>query len=257
MTNSRPTVVPGAEPLRLDGGPVGVLLIHGFTGSPASMVPWARDLADRGHSVSVPRLPGHGTTWQDMNTTGWQGWYAEVDRALTELKSRCDTVVVAGLSMGGCLTLRLAQQRPADVAAVVLVNPAIALNNKALFLLPVLKYLVPSLPGVGNDIKKPDTNEISYDKVPLKALASQVKMWKDVRANLDKVTQPLLFFKSDDDHVVDPTSRDLIMTGVSSQTVELIALHDSFHVATIDNDAPLIFSTSAEFLVQHVGTARD
>lgn len=257
MTDNHPPVVPGAEPLTLDGGRVGVLLIHGFTGSPASMIPWARDLAERGHRVSVPRLPGHGTSWQDLNRTGWQDWYAEVDQALTALRAHCDAVAVAGLSMGGCLALRLAQQRPDDVAALILVNPAIALRNKALVLLPVLKRLLPSLPGIGNDIKKPGTDELGYDRTPLRALASQLVLWKSVRADLDRVTQPLLYFKSDTDHVVDPWSRELIMAGVSSPTAELVALHDSYHVATIDNDAPLIYSTTAEFIDKHVGVGRD
>ncbi len=256
MTTNSPPLAPGADPFASDGGPIGVLLSHGFTGSPASMVTWGKDLAARGYTVSVPRLPGHGTTWKDMNTTGWEDWYGELDRALTELHTKCDQVVVAGLSMGGCLALALAERRPQDVAAVVMVNPAIALDNKALFFLPVLKRLVPSLPGVGNDIKKADVDEYAYDKVPLKALASQVKMWKDVRTNLAKVTQPVLLFRSDEDHLVDKSSMELILPGVSSETVDFVALHDSYHVATIDNDAPLIFDTTADFIAKHVGAAR-
>lgn len=256
MTTNPAKLAPGADPLTVDGGRIGVLLSHGFTGSPASMVPWGRDLAGRGYTVSVPRLPGHGTTWKDMNKTGWEDWYGEVDRALTELRAKCDKVVVAGLSMGGCLALRLAQQRPADVDALVLVNPAVNLDNKTLAILPALKLIVPALPGIGNDIKKPGMDEKGYDKTPLRALASQLKMWKDVRENLPKVTQPLLFFRSDDDHVVDATSMDIILNGVSSETADFVALHDSFHVATIDNDAQLIFDTSADFIAAHVGAAR-
>ena len=257
MTTNPAKLTPGAEPVTIDGGRIGVLLSHGFTGSPASMAPWGHDLAERGYTVRVPLLPGHGTSWKDMIKTGWQDWYGEVDRALTELHVSCDKVVVAGLSMGGCLALRLAEQRPGDVDALVLVNPAVSLDNKALAVLPALKLILPSLPGIGNDIKKPGMDEIGYDKTPLRALASQLKMWKDVRTNLAKVTQPLLFFRSDDDHVVDAGSMDLIRNGVSSATADFVALHDSFHVATLDNDAQLIFDTSAEFIAKHVGTARD
>jgi len=256
MTTNPVKLAQGAESLTIDGGPVGVLLSHGFTGSPASMIPWARDLADRGYTVSVPRLPGHGTTWKDMNTTGWEDWYGEVDLALTDLKSRCDQVIVAGLSMGGCLALRLAEQRPDDVDALILVNPAVNLANKALAIIPALKYLLPSLPGIGNDIKKPGMDEVGYDKTPLRALASQLKMWKEVKADIAKVTQPVLLFRSDEDHVVDATSMDIILNGVSSETADFVALHDSFHVATIDNDAELIFDTSAEFIAANVGAAR-
>lgn len=257
MPTNSPQPVAGTEPLAVDGGPIGVLLIHGFTGSPASMRPWGQDLAERGYTVRVPRLPGHGTTWQDMNTTGWQDWYREVDAALTELRTHCDTVVVAGLSMGGCLSLRLAEQRPTDVDVVVLVNPAVALKNAALPFLPVLKRLMPSLPGIGNDIKKAGADEIGYDKTPLRALASQITMWKDVRTNLAKVGQPLLFFRSDEDHVVDIGSKDIILAGVSSTAKEFVALHDSYHVATIDNDAQLIFDMTADFISRQLGLASD
>lgn len=248
------TVVPGAEPFRADGDRTGILLSHGFTGSPASMTPWARQLAGLGHTVRVPRLPGHGTTWQEMNRTRWTDWYAELDTALTELRSRCDHVIVAGLSMGGCLALRLAQQRPADVDALVLVNPAVSLDRFDLRLVPALQWIVPSMPGIGNDIKKSGQDEIGYDRTPLKALASQLTMWKDVRANLPKVTQPILLFRSNDDHVVDATSAPLILDGVSSTVKELVPLADSFHVATLDHDAPLIFERTESFIAEHVGS---
>ena len=189
------TVVPGAEPFSHDGSPVGVLLSHGFTGSPASMTPWAQYLADRGHTVRVPRLPGHGTTWQDMNRTRWDDWYATIDDALTELKGRCERVAVCGLSMGGSLGMRLAENRPDDVAALVLVNPVIGVKNWQLKLVPALKWVVPAMPGIGNDIKKPGGDEVGYDKTPLKALASQLQGWREIRADLGKITAPLLVFR--------------------------------------------------------------
>lgn len=251
MSSSPVSIVPGAEPFAADGGPVGVLLIHGFTGSPASMTPWGRDLAERGHTVRVPRLPGHGTSWQDMNTTRWHDWYAEVDAALTDLRSRCDRVAVGGLSMGGCLALKLAEVRPADVDALVLVNPAVNLRRLDLRLVPALQHLLPSMPGIGNDINKDGADEIGYDRTPLKALASQLKMWKLVRADLGSVRCPLLYFRSVDDHVVDDSSQQIITSGVASQVSDFVELADSFHVATLDHDAPLIFARSAAFIATH------
>jgi len=251
MNSSTNVVKSGAEPFSAEGGPVGVLLSHGFTGSPASMVPWGRDLASRGYTVRVPRLPGHGTTWQEMNTTRWADWYGELDAALTDLKSRCETVAVGGLSMGGCLALKLAQDRPDDVDSLVLVNPAINLRRFDVKLVPVLQHLLPSMPGIGNDIKKPGEDEVGYDKTPLKALASQLQMWKQVRADLAKVSAPVLMFRSDEDHVVDDSSKQLILDGVSSDVTEFIPLTDSYHVATIDNDAPMIFEQSASFIQAH------
>ncbi len=258
MTSTTPpALVPGAEPFAADDGRTGVLLSHGFTGSPASMTPWGRQLAALGHTVRAPRLPGHGTTWKDMNTKRWPDWYGEVDAALTELRATCDQVIVAGLSMGGCLALRLAETRPADIDAIVLVNPAINLSRFDLKLLPVLKWLVPSMPGIGNDIKLAGQDEVGYDRTPLKALASQLQMWKATRADLGKITQPLLIFQSAEDHVLDATSIDLIRAGVSSAVTELVALPESYHVATIDNDAQLIFDRTAAFITEHVGSGDD
>ena len=249
------TVVPGAEPFSHDGGPVGVLLSHGFTGSPASMTPWGRDLADRGYTVRVPRLPGHGTTWQDMNRTRWDDWLTTIDDALNDLKGRCERVAVCGLSMGGALAMRLAEVRPDDVDALVVVNPVIGVKNWQLKLVPALKWVVPAMPGIGNDIKKPDGDEIGYDKTPLKALASQLRGWREVRADLGRITAPLLVFRSTDDHVVDATSLPLIKAGVSSAVTEYVTLENSFHVATLDHDAPLIFERSAAFIAEHVRVA--
>ncbi len=70
------SVRPGAEPYAHDGDDIGVLLVHGFTGNPSSMLPWARTLSAAGHTVRLPRLPGHGTTWRDMGRTRWPDWYA-------------------------------------------------------------------------------------------------------------------------------------------------------------------------------------
>src|SRR3954451_8659309 len=116
---------PEAEPFSHDGGPVGAVLCHGLTGIPGSMRPWAEGLAGAGLTVRVPRLPGHGTRWQDANKVTWQDWYDELERAFDDVRSRCEQIFVLGLSMGGTLALRLAQQRGADVTGVVVVNPAL------------------------------------------------------------------------------------------------------------------------------------
>lgn len=247
------TMHPLARPMSVDRGDVGVVLSHGFTGSPASMLPWADYLVERGYSVRVPRLPGHGTTWRELNRTRWPDWYAEAERAFLDLRERCRQVVVAGLSMGGCLALRLAEQYPADVAAIVLVNPAVNLERRDLLAVPLLRHLVPSVAGIGNDVRKAGVEESGYDRTPLHALHSQLQMWKQVRADLATVTQPLLLLRSVVDHVVDASGAPLILGGVSSTTKREVLLHNSYHVATLDHDMDLIFAESADFIAEHTG----
>ena len=241
-------VLAGAEPFRHSGGPVGVLLCHGFTGSPQSMRPWGEYLAAAGYSVELPLLPGHGTTWQDMNRTTWQEWYAAVDEALTRLRGHCSTTFVAGLSMGGCLALRLALERPADVAGLVLVNPAVRFEDRRLRLLPVLRRVTPSVAGIGSDIAKPGSVELAYTRTPLHALASNLAMCADVVPRLPNVTQPLLLLRSAVDHVVPASSSALILRTVSSSDATEIVLPDSYHVATLDHDADRIVKESLAFI---------
>jgi carboxylesterase len=238
----------GAEPFSYDGGDVGVVVIHGFTGSPKSMRPWAEHLAKVGLTVRLPRLPGHGTSWRDMAVTRWEDWYAAADAAFVELSGRCSDVFVMGLSMGGALCLRLAEVHGSAVRGIAVVNPAVHSEKKALLALPVLKSLVPSLPGVINDIAKPGQDEGGYDRMPLKALYSLTRGWAQVKADIGKVDQPLLVFHSPQDHIVEPSNTAWILGHVASTDVSERELPDSFHVATLDHDAPTIFAGSVEFV---------
>jgi carboxylesterase len=252
------SVRPGAEPYAHDGDDVGVLLCHGFTSNPASLRPWAEAVAAAGHTVRLPRLPGHGTTWREMGRTSWADWYNELDVAFTELRARSRFVAVGGLSMGGALALRLAQNHPADggagVDAVVLVNPAVRMEDPRLKALPVVRWVVPWLPPVGNDIKKPGMVEDAYDKIPPHAVHSMLAGYRTVVADLPMVKQPLLLFRSTADHVVPASSSALVLAQVSSTDAEEVLLEDSFHVATLDNDAPMLFERTLAF-IDRVATA--
>ena len=230
------------------GSRVAVLALHGFTGSPASVRPWAEDLHRRGYTVSMPLLPGHGTRWQDLQDKRFSDWYATAEDEFGKLRTEHDQVFVAGLSMGGTLALALAQEHGRDVAGLMVVNPMIASRRKDVKLLPVLKHVVPAFPAIGNDIKKPGQDEIAYPKTPLKAVASLFASLPRLRDRLDQVTQPVIFFHSPEDHVVDSSSREAILARISSRDLEEVVLEDSYHVATLDNDAPTIFERSAEFI---------
>jgi len=240
--------MPGAEPYSHDGGDTGVLLLHGFTGSPKSMKPWGEFLAAHGYTVRVPRLPGHGTRWQDMNITTWQDWYAEADRSFRELAARSSRVFVMGLSMGGSLTLRLAEMKGDAIAGIVLVTPAVHSERPDRFALPIIKHIIGSFPGISNDIKKEGQDEGAYDRIPLKAAHSLTHLWSAVKTDIAAIDQPLLLFRSAEDHVVEASNAAWILSHVSSTDVREIVLMDSFHVATMDNDAELIHRESLDFL---------
>jgi carboxylesterase len=227
------------------------VLCHGFTGTPQSIRPWAEHLAAAGLTVTAPLLPGHGTRWQDMNRTGFADWYGELERAFDGLRERCGTVFAMGLSMGGTLTLRLAQQRGDQLAGIVLVNASLATERKDAKLLPVLSKLLPSFPGIASDIKKPGVTELAYDRIPLAAANSLQRAWPVVRRDLARISCPVLVYRSRVDHVVEPVSGRLLLEGLAGRQFEEKVLDDSYHVATLDNDAPAIFEGSLAFVRTH------
>lgn len=242
-------LLPDANPLVLDGRSPAVLVLHGFSGQPKSVKPWARYLHEEaGLAVSVPRLPGHGTSWQEMNRTVWQDWYAEAERALRQLREAHDEVFVCGLSMGGALTLRLLEEHGPSIAGAVLVNPAVFTTRPDRFALPIVKLFIGGFPGITNDIKKPGQDEGGYPKLPLRAASSMTQLWSVVKRDIGNVEAPLLVFTSVEDHVVEPANSKWVLEHVSSTDTEQVMLHDSYHVATLDNDAPTIFAGTLDFI---------
>ncbi|GAA0244152.1 alpha/beta hydrolase [Cryptosporangium japonicum] len=255
------SVLPGAEPFLLDAGPAApaaVLLSHGFTGTPQSIRPWGEALHAAGYTVSCPLLPGHGTRWQDMNRTTWHDWYKAVEDEYLSLHSRGVPVVAGGLSMGGTLVTRLAQVhagKATEPAGLLLVNPSYLTLRKDAALLPVVSRVLGSFPGISDDIKKPGAHELAYDRLPLKAAASLSQLWKVVRAELGRVAAPVRLFRSAEDHVVEPASGEALLAGVASAVKSEVVLRESYHVATLDNDAPTIFAGSAEFVASLLSPA--
>jgi carboxylesterase len=248
-------LTPGTEPWRSGpAGPaeVGILLCHGFTGSPQSMRPWGEYLAAAHpeYAIDLPLLPGHGRSWQHLQRTGWPDWYGELDRAFAALSARCDEVYLMGLSMGGGLALRLAERHPGKVAGLVLVNPSVTRNKPTEALLPVVSRFVPAIASIASDVKKPGVAEVGTDRTPLKAAHSLSRFWRVVAADLPKVTAPLLVLHSAEDHVVHPRNTAMVLDRVSSTDKREVVLAESYHVATLDHDAELIFESSAAFVAK-------
>jgi carboxylesterase len=251
--------MPGAEPFAFPGSGAnartGVLLVHGFTGTPMSMRPWGEHLAKEGFAVRCPLLPGHGTRWQDANLATNDQWTAAVGDAFDALAADCDRVFVAGLSLGGTLATRFAETRPTELAGLLLVNPALLTQRLDAKLLPLIARLTGSWAPIASDIKKPGVVELAYPKLPTRAMLQVRTLWAATRADLPKVTTPVIVFHSADDHVVEPINTQVLLDGVSSTDTTEVVLRDSYHVATLDNDAPLIFSGSVDWIRERVAAA--
>ncbi len=252
---SQPFSPQDAAPFAADAGPVGAVLCHGLTGMPGSLRPWGEALAAQGLTVRVPLLPGHGTRWQDANRVRWQDWYDALGAAVDDVRSRCASTFVMGLSMGGTLAIRLAEERSADLAGMVLVNPSLFTTRKDAKLLPLLRHVVPAMPPIASDINKPGVTEPAYPKLPVKAAYQLSELWKLANADLHRITTPMLVLTSRHDHVVEPANSQRLMAGAASADKQQIWLEDSFHVATLDNDLPRIIKASLDFIRAHSAAA--
>ncbi len=226
---------------------IGVVVIHGFTSTTSSVMPLAEAFAKEDYHVEVPTLHGHGSDWQDLNKITYRQWIEQVRAAYFKIAARADRVFVCGLSLGGTLSLYLAQKYPA-ISGLILINNACILKKPGLFFLPIFRFIIPSIPGIASDIKKPLNKEIAYDRTPLKGLYQLVKLMRITRKKLHRIHQPALIFKSVEDHVVPMASATYTLKKIRSTDKQLIMLKDSYHVATLDNDAEKIITKSVEFI---------
>jgi carboxylesterase len=255
MESQLPPVLAGAEawshsaPDTPDGPPAGFLALHGFTGNPSSMRGFAEAAAGAGYHVELPRLPGHGTTVEDMLTTGWADWFGEVEAAYGRLTARTDRVVVGGLSMGGALALAVALAHP-ELVGLVCVNPATRPQPDEVraMLVDFLADGTTLVPGIGSDIADPDAVEIAYDGTPVAPLLS---FMDDGLAPMSdrygELTMPLLLWTSRQDHVVEPSQSEHLAATYGGP-VDHRWLERSYHVATQDFDRDLIFVESTAWM---------
>jgi carboxylesterase len=230
---------------------IGVLLVHGFTGSPAAVRPWAQYLHNRGYSVKVPLLPGHGTEPKDLNAIKWEEWPAKVESELQSLLLTCEKVFLVGFSMGGTTSLNVAARYSDQLTGLILVNPMIHLR----FVTPQLAWLVSRFrkfrTSVGDDIKRPGVTELGYDATPIVGVYQLLKMCSKTRNELAKVSLPVQLFHSVEDHTLPVSNTEIIMREIGSQEKNRIELVNSYHVAPLDYDAEIIFENSRIFIESH------
>lgn len=226
----------------------GIIFVHGFTGSPAAMRPWAQFFHRDGFTVSVVRLPAHGRKWQDLNHVKWQEWAKRVEEEIDFLAESCARTFICALSMGGGLSLYCLARNQGKISGLVLVNPMIHIPGIKIRFGWIISRLRAGMPSVGDDIKKPGVTEWGYDVLPTRGVMELHKLLRSARSLLPTIKTPLLLFHSKDDHTLAVSNTEIVMAEVGSAQKQRIEILDSYHVATIDNDAELIFENSLQFI---------
>ncbi len=237
-------ILPGAEPFCFHHGEIGVLISHGFMGTPQSVRHIGESFARSGFSVLAPRLKGHGTHYLEMESCTAEDWYDSLEQGYLELSNSCRSVIVAGQSMGGTLALLLAHRHP-EIAGIITINAALSV--------PGYSYLKGKrsprfLPEDKPDIKAENVEEITYRKVPLSAIHELQRLMSQVPDTLPDIQQPILGIHSLIDHVVPPDCTDVILKQIGSVHKEKLILPNSYHVASMDHDKELIVRKGEKFI---------
>ncbi|GAB3188384.1 alpha/beta hydrolase [Nesterenkonia suensis] len=225
---------------------LGVLLLHGFTSTPASMEPVASALREAGCDVQVPTLPGHGTRWQDLNATSAEQILRAAVAGWDRLATRRRRVAVVGLSMGGALALHVAARR--SPAAVVVINPCLRLKPVQLVFARLAGRVLPSVAPVAGDIARPGATEEAYDRTPLRGVDMLGRLIARVRRELGEVRAPVLLLRSATDNVLPRVSADTLGRTMDPGQLTEVVLERSRHVATLDHDADAIGRLALDFL---------
>ncbi|MBN1178964.1 MAG: alpha/beta fold hydrolase [Anaerolineae bacterium] len=243
------------SPFFFEGGSVGALLIHGFTGSPAEMRMVGGYLHQHGLTVSGPLLPGHGTSLEEMNRCRWGDWTAHAERALAELRARCETVYVGGLSMGSLLTLYLAAHHP-DLPGIVVYSPAVKIANWMINLTPVMRHFVATWGASDEgetDLTDPEALQRlwHYEASPVPAAHELLKLTRKVRRLLPRVICPALVIHSTLDRSIHPDSARYTYKAIGSRDKELVTLHHSGHCLTVDSEWEAVAEKTLAFIQAH------
>ncbi|HWO96447.1 MAG TPA: alpha/beta fold hydrolase [Bacillus sp. (in: firmicutes)] len=244
-------VIPGAEPFYWDGNEIGILISHGFMGTPQSVHFLGETLAELGYTVYAPRLKGHGTHEKDLENCRYEEWFDSLEEGYEWLQLRCTEIFVIGQSMGGTLTLHLAHKYP-EIKGIMLINTALSV--------PGFDYLEGQteprfVDEPAPDIKEKGVHEITYDKAPLKAIHQLQALMKRTPALLPSITVPALCFKSVEDHVVPAENTDYILEHIGSAKKEMVVLFNSYHVASMDYEKEFIVKRCGQFIQQHTPKA--
>jgi carboxylesterase len=244
-----------------DRGTTGALLLHGLGGTPVEMRYVALALARAGISVSCPQLAAHNGSFEDLQASTWQDWYASAEAALDRLRQRCDTILVGGLSMGAVLAVMLAAERPADVQGAALYAPTLRLDGwgipwyARLFTLVQDKWSAnwfdfterhpygikdPRVRAlVSAAIESGDSAKAGMFKVPGGSMLELRWLVREVRRRAHQVTQPVLLVHPREDDRADLANALWLQRHLGGR-VDTVVLDDSYHVVTMDRQRHIV-----------------
>jgi carboxylesterase len=240
-------IPPNVKPFREPGRRLGCLLVHGLTSTPEAMRPLATALAQQGVDVDAILLPGHGRRPEDLINVPWSAWDEAVRQGLERMRARCDRVFLCGQSLGGSLALHAAAHERVD--GIITLAAIAYLRDWRLWFLPLITPTLRWRQSPENDIARPGVRDVgSYDRMPLTAVQQLRELAREVRSDLPNIEAPVLIVQSLEDHVVPSENADYIYEHIGSEKKELLRLHRSYHVISLDHDVELVIDRILQFI---------
>jgi len=241
------------EPFDLEGGSVGVLLLHGFTGTPREMWQLGGYLNARGCTISAPLLPGHGATLAEMNRYGWRDWVAGVESAYMALQARCEQVFVGGLSLGALLTLWLGAQHP-EARGLLVYSPVLWVADRRAYLMILLRFMVRSVAvTTTSQLQDPATAVWAggFARTPVPAMDQVFRLQRRVRSLMRQIRTPALVVYARDDQVIHPRCGPETVRRLGSADVETLVLKHSGHNLVVDSEWERVAEVSYRFISRY------
>ncbi|NMD43258.1 MAG: alpha/beta fold hydrolase, partial [Firmicutes bacterium] len=243
-----PAIRPGAEPFLFPAGKVGCLLIHNFNGSPASVRQMGEYLAGKGFTALGVRMEGHGTEIEDLDRCRYQDWICSAEKGLLELRRHCSTIFVAGISMGGTISLHLAHLHPDKIAGAIAICPSYEVPWWMKLLVPPLKYVAKRITLNRPGTKDRSVVETGYQQISLSAAQEFIKLVDNIRNGLPLITCPVLLIASRLDSTAGVRGAPRLLADLGSADKDLFWVERSGHMVTLDHDKELVFQRTADFI---------
>lgn len=246
-------VLPGAEPYAWEGtNGKGVLLIHGFTGSPSELRELGEQLHQKGYTVEGILLAGHGTDPRDLIHVKAEQWLDQVRQAVLRLRQRCNTVAVIGMSMGGLLTLYAGAELPVD-RLVTLSTPIYLYDWRIHFLWLADELPYWAVPKSPRKVDAPERYNVAYRCMPIAGVHQLARLLEFVKyREIPKVRQPVLIIQSLTDHTVRPESAQYIADHVASAEKRVRWVPEARHVMTLFTGRQAIYAAIEAFLEESI-----
>ncbi len=245
-----------AEPFFLPGNKTGVLLVHGFTGTPREMRWMGESLNKQGLTCLGIRLNGHATDLEAMRRSRWTDWTASVEDGYHLLCGSVERVFLVGLSMGGALSLLMSAQFAQRLAGVVAISTPYQLpNDYPLWALRLYSMFVRNnpkskeTPGTSWFDKEAFTAHISYPQNPMRSVVELKLLLNEMQAMLPEIRKPVMLIHSKDDPYVLPENMERIYAGlVNARNKTKLYVTGSGHVVTLDAARHQVFEAVVDFI---------